>query len=260
MHENNDYIKEIFSSLNKGNSWHHFIPLVTSEHDASYDQHVHMIENTHNEANFRYRNLVLQTSNNVYVPGIESSSFIMIRALLSREEKFKKFDHILEIGAGSGVVSMILNEHQFADRFTCTDVSDRAVDILEKNTIYNKLNNFHIIKSDLFDNIKQEHYDAIIFNAPLWHKDLALNTLSGANLALIDPNGSLFNRFMEEVETVLAHDGTLFISFSNLGREDILEHHKKKWSFSMIMAEYIAKTGVVKAIYSAKLHKKISIQ
>jgi methylase of polypeptide subunit release factors len=242
-------IKEAFSMINSGLGWHQFKNLITDQQDIQHQKHVEKIEEFKGEL-FKYRNLVLETFGHTYIPDISSSSFTMIRAILSMYENFNQYHHILEIGAGSGIVSMVLNEHHTAQKFTCTDICDNAIRALKRNVTSNKLDNFSIIQSDLFENLGTNTYDAIIFNPPLWHKEI--NIIDGADMALIDPHGLLFDSFFAQVDKHLTKDGIIFIAFSNLGKSSLIEKNQDKWIFTLITVEFIAKTGVMKAIYAVK--------
>ncbi len=95
--------------------------------------------------------------NNVYKPS--DDTFLLIDALENIDVYNKK---ILEIGCGSGVISLYLAYK--GGIVEAVDISEDAI----KNTIYNaKLNNLSIkaYKSDLFSSVKGV-YDIIIFNPP----------------------------------------------------------------------------------------------
>jgi methylase of polypeptide subunit release factors len=67
----------------------------------------------------------------------------------------------------------------------------------------------------------------------------------------VDIKGALMRNFLTQAPDYLQDKGHLFFSYSNLGNPTLLEYFVNTYSFNMITAEYIAKTGVIKAIYQA---------
>lgn len=95
--------------------------------------------------------------NGVYQPS--DDTFLLIDAIKNINVKNKR---ILEIGCGTGVISLYLAyKGAIVD---AVDIDDKALE----NTIFNaKLNNLRIrvYRSDLFKSVK-DTYDIIIFNSP----------------------------------------------------------------------------------------------
>ncbi len=101
--------------------------------------------------------------------------------------KIKKGDEILEIGVGSGVISIsiALEKSVFID---ATDISSSAIYVARKNVKrFNPENRIRIFHSDLFPRFKKK-YDFIISNPPYIDSD-ELKSLRENGLA--DPEISL---------------------------------------------------------------------
>ncbi|MBI2667494.1 methyltransferase [Candidatus Woesearchaeota archaeon] len=73
-----------------------------------------------------------------------------------------KFKNVLEIGTGTGIVSICLAKN--GSKVTATDIDKKIIDLAQENA---KLNNVKIklIVSDLYENVKGR-YDCIVFSIP----------------------------------------------------------------------------------------------
>ncbi|MBE6485831.1 MAG: methyltransferase domain-containing protein [Methanosphaera stadtmanae] len=92
----------------------------------------------------------------VYPPA--EDTFLLIDNL-----KIKSSDKVLEIGTGSGIVSITasLKCHEV----TSTDINPHAIKCAKNNIKLNKRENITVFLSDLFENINDK-YDLILFNTP----------------------------------------------------------------------------------------------
>lgn len=115
-------------------------------------------------------------------------------------ELSKNFENpkILDIGAGTGCIPITLmleNPDIIADT---VDISAGAIEIARKNALFhNVLNNFRIIKSDLFENVK-EKYDIIVSNPPY----IPLKDKENLQIEVrdFDPPSALFTKDEEGLE------------------------------------------------------------
>lgn len=82
--------------------------------------------------------------------------------------KQKDAKNILDIGTGSGAITVSLAKYLQDTKITSVDISDIALEIAEKNAITNEVNDrVTFIKSDLFTNIDKEmKFDIIVSNPP----------------------------------------------------------------------------------------------
>lgn len=83
------------------------------------------------------------------------------------DEIFKNnnIESFLEIGSGSGIVSVTMAMKYPNTEFTAIDVSDIAIENTIKNIEKYNLNNIKVIKSNLYENIDKS-YDIIYSNPP----------------------------------------------------------------------------------------------
>jgi release factor glutamine methyltransferase len=73
---------------------------------------------------------------------------------------------ILDLGTGSGAVAITIAKHRVLSIVTAVDNSVDAIAVAKKNVQYLNVNNIHIIKSDWFGELTEEHFDFIISNPP----------------------------------------------------------------------------------------------
>ncbi len=150
----------------------------------------------------------------VYEPA--EDSFLMIEAAL---REVKRSDIILEIGTGSGIVSMFIKD---IAQLIATDISPQAVKCA-------KLNGIDVIRTDLFEGINvnvKGKFDLIVFNPPY----LPSEDQKTDRDVLWDggPSGrEIINRFLEQVKNYLTDEGRILLLVSSLtGIEQIIDKMK----------------------------------
>lgn len=159
----------------------------------------------------------------VYEPA--EDSFLMIEAVL---REVKRSDSILEIGTGSGIVSMFVED---IAQFIATDISPQAVKCA-------KLNGINVIRTDLFDGIKfKGKFDLIVFNPPYLPSEDQKTDMD----VLWDggPSGrEIINRFLDQVKNYLTEDGRILLLVSSLtGIEQVIDKMK---SLDFVVDEIIS--------------------
>lgn len=82
--------------------------------------------------------------------------------------KKKDAKNILDIGTGSGAITVSLAKYLENVKVTSVDISDIALEIGKRNAISNEVNDrINFVKSDLFTNIdKETKFDIIVSNPP----------------------------------------------------------------------------------------------
>ncbi|OUR72438.1 protein-(glutamine-N5) methyltransferase, release factor-specific [Arcobacter sp. 31_11_sub10_T18] len=74
---------------------------------------------------------------------------------------------VIEIGTGSGIISVMLALLIDNIKITAIDINDKALELAQKNAIKFKVDHkIDFIKSDLFDNVSEVNYDMCISNPP----------------------------------------------------------------------------------------------
>lgn len=102
---------------------------------------------------------------------------------------------ILEIGAGSGAVSIGLKKRFPWAEVTATDISPRACAAMECNALLHHTN-IRVVEGDVWEPFTSENgnnqFDCVLFNLPLLDKPLE----DQHELALCDPDGKLLHQFL----------------------------------------------------------------
>lgn len=119
------------------------------------------------EREFRYKGVVISVMPGVFHPGLFSSTKLILSYL---EKKFLQNQTFLEVGCGSGLIS-IMAAKQHAD-VTALDISKAAVANTRMNAARNHAK-VRTIHSDLFTYLDQHSYDWIIINPPYYAHDPA---------------------------------------------------------------------------------------
>lgn len=104
----------------------------------------------------KYNGIEYTECSEVYPPA--EDTFLLIDNLMVESS-----DNVLEIGTGTGLISIIAS---FKCReVTSTDINPHAITCAKNNIKLNARDNITVIESDLFENINDE-YDLILFNTP----------------------------------------------------------------------------------------------
>jgi release factor glutamine methyltransferase len=73
---------------------------------------------------------------------------------------------ILDIGVGSGAISVTLGREIPHGKVLGVDISEEALELANENREFNNAQNVKFIKSDVFQNVKYKEFDLIVSNPP----------------------------------------------------------------------------------------------
>ena len=155
----------------------------------------------------------IETDDLVYIPSDDTF-------LLAENLEIKEGMSVLEIGTGSGLVSMYAS--LLTDDVTATDINYNALELAEKNF---KLNNIGTIKlefGDLFEPVKDKKFDVILFNTPYLptdSDDIINDDLNYAFDGGLDGR-KVIDRFINQVSNHLNDKGIVQIIQSSLSDND----------------------------------------
>ncbi len=116
------------------------------------------------ESVFEYKGVYLRLPGGVFHPKYFFSTKFLLNYILRLDIKNKS---LLELGAGSGLISISCSQH--GAKVTSTDISKQAITGLRQNLKTNQVE-IQIIESDLFTNIPQQPFDMIAINPPYYPK------------------------------------------------------------------------------------------
>ncbi len=110
-----------------------------------------------NQANFYGRDFYI--NRNVLIPRPETETIITFL-------KSKQFTSGLEIGVGSGIISITLRLENIVHSMTATDISQEALDVCNKNIQSFNISNIQLFRHDILNETIKKQYDIIISNPP----------------------------------------------------------------------------------------------
>ena len=70
----------------------------------------------------------------------------------------------LDMGCGSGVFSLVMSS--FCEQVIGVDINPRAIEFSRFNSALNGVRNVAFIESELFDSVRGQQFDLIVFNSP----------------------------------------------------------------------------------------------
>ena len=151
----------------------------------------------------------IETDDLVYIPSDDTF-------LLAENLEIKEGQSVLEIGTGSGLVSMYAS--LLTDDVTATDINYNALELAEKNFKLNNINTIKLEFGDLFEPVKDKKFDVILFNAPYLptdSEDIINDDLNYAFDGGLDGR-KVIDRFINEVSNHLNDKGIVQIIQSSL--------------------------------------------
>jgi len=95
----------------------------------------------------------------------------MLVELIIQANARKKISSILELGTGSGCISVSLAKELSHSQIVSTDICAKALKVANKNAQHYGVNNISFIKSDWFNKLDNQKFDCIVSNPPYIRED-----------------------------------------------------------------------------------------
>ena len=95
----------------------------------------------------------------------------MLVELIIQANARKKISTILELGTGSGCISVSLAKELPHSQIISTDICAKALEVANKNAQHYGVNNISFIKSDWFNKLDNQKFDCIVSNPPYIRED-----------------------------------------------------------------------------------------
>ena len=155
----------------------------------------------------------IETDDLVYIPSDDTF-------LLAENLEIKEGQSVLEIGTGSGLVSMYAS--LLSDDVTATDINYNALELAEKNFKLNNINTIKLEFGDLFEPVKDKKFDVVLFNTPYLptdSDDIINDDLNYAFDGGLDGR-KVIDRFINQVSNHLNDKGIVQIIQSSLSDND----------------------------------------
>lgn len=99
---------------------------------------------------------------------------------------------LLDVGCGYGPIGLTLGKEYPERNITMVDINERALDLAQKNSVLNKVPNVSIYKSDLFNEVRQKTFAAILTNPPIRTGKKNVHELFERSYDYLVPNGELW--------------------------------------------------------------------
>ena len=155
----------------------------------------------------------------VLPPKSKETVKIFKEGLLSVKDKLKEKPQVLDMGCGSGVLS-ILTKRVLKDKNVKVFSSDILPEAVASTLINTKGEKVEVYKpGDLFERIDRK-FDLIIFNAP-WVRG------KGRRKSVHDRGGETIHRFLSEAKWFLKDGGFIILSYANFSGDWAIDSLKE---------------------------------
>ena len=167
---------------------------------------------------------------NVLIPRPETEELvelakIEIQNLKSKIQNLK----LLDIGTGSGIIPITLKKHFPNAEISAIDISEKALEIAQKNADFHK-KEINFIQADFLNTELTEKYDIIISNPPYIgiEENIEIeDSVKGfePNIALFSPTSDaliFYRKIAKDGEKYLNENGMIFLEINQkLGKETL---------------------------------------
>lgn len=166
---------------------------------------------------------------NVLIPRPETEELLE----LSIEKIVQRFGNekinILEIGSGSGVISIVLKKYFPNAEITSLDISEEALQIARKNADFHKVE-ISFLRENYLEMLCTDSFDVIISNPPYIGKDEFSEIENSVknyepNIALFSPMEDIlifYRKIAKDAEKILKYNGLIFLEINQkLGTETL---------------------------------------
>ncbi len=134
--------------------------------------------------------------------------------LMAESVKIGKDQTFLEVGCGSGVVSIVTAGRALSG--IGVDINERAVENSKRNATLHNVKNVEFLQSNLFENVKGE-FDVIICNPP-YTKHVARDSV---DKMFWDTDDEMKRRFFEVVGSYLKPNGRIYFGWADFADIDV---------------------------------------
>lgn len=136
--------------------------------DSIYDEFLKIVEKRKQNYPLQYifgkwefYGLELFVDKSALIPRFETE--ILVDEILKLD---CKKDKILDIGCGSGAISLALADNLRKSQIYGIDISKEAINLSKRNKEKLNLKNVKFYESDIFSNVKEKNFDIIVSNPP----------------------------------------------------------------------------------------------
>lgn len=189
----------------------------------------------------------------VFSPQYASDSYLWAKYMV--ESGVVNNKRVLEMGAGTGIMSLYLHKYGNPSEVVAADINDQAIENLKLNQKHLGISeeSFLVIKSNLYSNIPNAEPFDIIFWAFVWLilDDAEMVSIfeneSDPNVkrllnSVIDPGYNMLRRFLSESKSRLAPNGKILLITT-----DFLKEMSEELGYSFSIDRFTQESEVVKS-------------
>lgn len=175
--------------------------------------------------------LTLKADSRALIPRPETEYLVELLTEKAKNDRPKK---ILELGTGSGAISLALAQIWHETEITATDISREALDLARENALNNNLEDkVTFVESDWFDSLHDTEYDLIISNPPYLTSDEWKN--AEPEVKDFDPIQALVsaNEGLSDLEHILTKAINFLKPSGMIALETGIKHHDQLTALSV---------------------------
>ena len=159
----------------------------------------------------------LQLNGLKIIQNVSGYTFTSDSVLLANFVKAKRSNNLLEIGTGTGIISILVNEKQKPNSIIALEIQEKYANLCKKNIALNNINNIDVVCSSVQDYCKQnpnKKFDVVFCNPPYFKNKLSTKSTNGERAM------SRFDKFLpiEELANcarkLLNFGGKLYLIYS----------------------------------------------
>lgn len=181
----------------------------------------------------------LDVNNSVLIPRPETEEWTS--KVIDKYADYDKLLNVLEIGVGSGAISLAISKKLTKINIVAIDISEKAIAISKKNFEKYEANNIELKKMDILNSIPKDKFDLILSNPPyISEKEYYCLDLNVKNFepktALIANNDGMefFDRFYEILPEIMSKNGEFFFETSYDQKKRIEKVYSDKYELNFM--------------------------
>lgn len=194
----------------------------------------------------------------VFSPKFASDSYLWAKYMAS--SKVVKNKRVLEMGAGTGIISFYLYKYGQPKQILAGDINKHAIKNMKENKVKMRVPDafFEIRETNLYSNIsKKEKFD-VIFWAYVWLKlkdskmiEILKNeknaVVSSLLNSIIDPKYNMLRKFLAESRSYLNQHGKILLITTDFMPNEYIKSLANKLGFSLKIKRFSEQQDVVKS-------------
>ncbi len=164
--------------------------------------------------------------NGVFKP--TATTKFLLNGFFSRNKKIRK-KKILDLGCGSGIVSVVVNKKFKSNIFFASDLSSKAINCCRKNFSYSKIKGV-VKKGSLLRPWEKNKFDIILNDISGVSEDIAKKSLWFRNIPVSTGNdgSKLTISVIKNSSNFLNNKGKLYLPIISLSNEKKIVYYAKK--------------------------------